>query len=129
MKQTAKIVQINGQQLICEIQCADACAACKAKSLCGGGGSSKQITLLGTGHERHVGDLIEVEVSSTTGFRAVLLAYLIPAVLIIATLIVMQSVHVSELAAGLTTLGVVALYYICVKIFGIGRSISITIVE
>lgn len=129
LKQNAKIVAVNGDTITCTIVCAEACAGCAANALCGAGNEQKTITLVDISRCRNVGDDIEIEVSTKTGLRAIAMAYLIPVVLIIATLLITQSIAISELWQGLITLGVVVIYYIIIKIFGIGRSISITIVE
>ncbi len=133
MYQQARIVSIDGDRIECAIDCGDACGGCKAKSVCSGlGGESsnkKILSLISTNPNHKVGDVISVEISTAMGLRAVLLAYMLPVVLVIGLLLLLQSIGLSELWSGISALGALILYFVVIKVFGIGRSISVSIVE
>lgn len=112
--------------LTVSLSCADACASCKSKTMCGAD-RKKSITIVSDGVQRATGDKIILEVERGVGLRAVMWAYMIPVVLVIGSLLLMQSVGLSDLAAGLTALGILVVYYILIKILGLGDSVSIII--
>lgn len=128
MIQTAKITAVEGDNITCTIECGAACAACSAKGVCGSG-EQKTINLIDISRTRSVGDTVQLEVSTKTGLKAISIAYLIPSVLIIASLIITKSAGLAELWQGLITLFTVGLYYVAIKIFGFGKTISITIID
>ena len=51
------------------------------------------------------------------GYLAILLGYFIPAVLTIAALITLISLHVGELTAGLVSIGILIPYYLVLYFF------------
>ncbi len=126
---SATITAIEGEVMKCRVECYDACGGCAARRVCGGDDSGKELTLLCDNENYRVGDTIVVEVSSGMGLRAVILAYIVPIVLIIGVLLGGNALGLSELMVGVGALGVVAIYYLVVKIFGIGSSVSISIVD
>ncbi|MEG0602365.1 MAG: SoxR reducing system RseC family protein [Mucinivorans sp.] len=128
MKQEAIITKIEGEKITAMIDCAQACQSCAATSMCGTA-KAKEITLISRGVARKVGDRLLIEVTRGMGFAAVAWAYLVPAVLLIGMLLLLQALGVGELAAGLTALGSVVVYYILIKILGLGAGVSITIIE
>ncbi len=128
MQQIAEIISIRDGELECKIQCGDACQGCAARRVCGTAESSKTISVYSNNPDLKVGDSITIEISSQMGLKAVLLAYLMPVFIIIALLLLLQEFGFSELSSGLIAIGAVAVYYLFIKIFAIGRSLGVTIV-
>lgn len=128
MIQQAVITQIEGQTLTAEIHCSDACGACAAKSLCGAG-AKKELTLLADRSDRYVGEVLTLEVSSGAGLKAIALVYLLPVALMLAVLIVGQQLDWLPWATGVGALGTAALYFLIVKLAGVGKGIEITIID
>lgn len=128
MKQEAIITKIEGDTITAQITCADACKSCKAASMCGTD-KQKTITLVEVDTQRAVGDHISLELERGAGLRAVAVAYLVPVALAIALLLVMQALGVSDMVAGLSALGLIVVYYILIKVLGLGAGVSVTIVE
>lgn len=128
LRQEALITAIEGDKMRAQIICQDACAACKAKSMCGVD-RKKEITLMGDDRHYAVGQHLTLEVSRNAGLMAVMWAYLIPVAIILGVLLLMQSLGYSDLTAGLTALGVMGVYYILIKILDLGGGVSITIIE
>lgn len=131
MQQQAIITKIEGNKLTCTVSCSEACGSCAAKKVCGvsESDSGKAITLISYNTDHKVGDTINVEVSNAMGLRAVLYAYLIPIIIIIGAVLGLQAFGISELICGISAIGALALYYICIKLFSIGGSVSISIIE
>ena len=65
----------------------------------------------------HEGDPVTVSINANRGLQAVLLAYILPAALILATFVSLTSVHLSEVWVALITLLVVVLYAAVLYLF------------
>ncbi|MEG0163100.1 MAG: SoxR reducing system RseC family protein [Mucinivorans sp.] len=128
MKQEAIITKIEGETITANIDCAEACRGCSATAMCGTA-KAKEITLHADGAQRCVGDRVVLELERGVGMAAVAWAYLIPAVLLIGLLLLLQSLGVNELISGLSALGAVVIYYVLIKVLGLGAGVSITIIE
>ncbi len=131
MQQSATIISIKGEKIECKVDCGDACKGCAARKVCGGEEEKegKVLTLTSYNKNHKVGDHITIEVSNSMGLKAVILAYLLPVAILIGVLLTLQAVGVEELTAGLSALGALALYFIAMKIFKIGNSVSVSISE
>lgn len=115
--QHATITKIEDGQLFLSICRPEACGACKAQSVCSSDGGGKEVILADDGRGRVVGDEVVLKISRSQGFLAIILAYLVPVAVIVALLLGLQSVDISEVAAGGITLGVVVVYFILLRIF------------
>lgn len=58
------------------------------------------------------GEQVMVSVTRNMGLRAVFLAYVVPFLVLLASLLILLEAGLSEAAAGLISLGILALYYI-----------------
>ncbi len=108
-----RIVSITPEVTTVEIVSESACAACHAKGLCSLGDSTvKQVELPTRGWDNYsVGQEVSVVLRASMGHKAVWLAYVIPLVVMVASLLLTLSAGGSELLAGLVAIGAVALYY------------------
>lgn len=114
-----RIVEVTPVFTTVEIISESACSACHAKSLCGLGESvKKEIQVPTRGWDNYApGDEVTVALKATMGHKAVWVAYMIPLVILLAVLLVLSGLGVSELTAGLSAIGAVAVYYILIRIF------------
>ena len=102
-----------------QMQVLSACAACEAHARCTFSEKKDKIVDIETAQwqQYHEGDPVTVIINSAHGLLAVLLAYILPAVVILATFALLFSLHLSELWVALITLVAVALYggilYLC----------------
>ncbi len=130
-RQKAEIISIKDNLLSCTINCAEACQGCAARKVCSadGKGSQKDISLYSDNSNHKVGDIITLEVSTAMGLKAVLLAYILPVILILLLIIILKEMGVSELISGLSALGGLTLYFLSLKFFKWGKSVSISILE
>ncbi len=130
MQKIARIVSIDSSGLLdCEIDCGTACSGCAMRKACNPESSVRRITLLNTLGGLEVGDSIEVEVSSSMGMRAIFFAYMLPVLLLVLSMCLLVYFGASELVQGLSALGVLLVYFVCVRVFGIGSGVSIEIVK
>lgn len=109
---------IEGDMIRVEIVAESACAACAARSACGMSESTqKEIEV----HTREastysVNERCVVSVERAAGMKAVVLAYCMPLVLMMVALVVCSAAGLSDGVAAMTALGVVAVYYLGVRL-------------
>ena len=91
-----------------------ACSECHAAGLCGMGDMAEKAVEVPTDPytRRQVGDEVEVLLKASMGFKAVYLAYLIPLLIILAVILGLLALGVSEVISALSGLGAVAVYYL-----------------
>lgn len=118
IRQSATIVGITPDELVVEVCRPDACTACRAKSLCQGGDDTngKRMTLLNDRQGYEVGEKVTLLMRQSSGLKAVIIAYLIPVVLIVATLLIGQYYAVKEVVTALVALGILILYLIAIRL-------------
>ena len=108
------VLSINGERIDVSILSESACATCKVKSACGMSETEEKVVSIFT-HDApayRVGEQVVVSVTRNMGLRAVFLAYVVPFLVLLVSLLVLLEAGLSEAAAGLISLGVLALYYI-----------------
>ena len=110
-----RIIAIDPQVTSVQIVSQSACSACHAKGLCSLGESKEKIVDLPTTPGNwSVGQDVMVFVRKTMGFKAVWIAYVAPLFILVAVLLGTLAASVSELAAGLSAIGAVAVYYLVI---------------
>ena len=109
------IVQaIEGQNITVLLTVKSACAACHAKGMCGTSEESDRSVLAqNVNHEKfEVGERVQVIMKEELANQAVLLAYLFPLLILIATFIVMGLCCTNDLINVLAALSATALYFL-----------------
>ncbi len=111
---TGIVIQATTQEVLVRIEARGACAACNAKKLCGMGESEDKLVSVVTPAAElfRAGEEVEVSVQQQMGIKAVVIAYVVPFLLVLTALLVMLQSGVGELAAGLSALGLLGLYYV-----------------
>ena len=136
IKHDGIIIALNedGTALVRIVQ-TSACAACKAKAMCASAESTeKEMTavLLGENgkvktennstQSYHVGDTVEVMVQQKMGWKAVVLAYLLPFFVMLAVVAVGSGIgnrisEIGEEVIGTVALCAMAMYYLVLGLF------------
>ena len=142
IKHDGIIIALNGDgTALVRIVQTSACAACKAKAMCASAESAEKemtVVLLGengkvktennstqsytTLHDStqsyHVGDTVEVMVQQKMGWKAVVLAYLLPFFVMLAVMFIGNAIWaVREEILGTVALCAMALYYLVLGMF------------
>ena len=121
IKHDGIIIALNedGTALVRIVQ-TSACSACKAKAMCASAESAEKemtVVLLGDG-QWVVGDTVEVMVQQKMGWKAVVLAYLLPFFVMLAVMFVGNAIWaVREEILGTVALCTMALYYLVLGMF------------
>jgi sigma-E factor negative regulatory protein RseC len=114
------IVSAVGERLVeVEMVVEDACTGCKAKGLCGVDEGNKRFVTVYEPLAQYytVGEEVMVGVSETMGMKAATYAYIIPFFILLGVLLLTLHIGWSETSAGLTSLGVMSLYYVVLFFF------------
>jgi sigma-E factor negative regulatory protein RseC len=108
-----------------------ACGSCQLKKACGMDESTEKIITVFTPDARflHVGDRVEVLMKPTMGYRAIVIAYVVPVAVVLAALAVLVRAGVAEIISAGAAIGFLAVYYFIVYLFRdrIGKSIRFEI--
>ena len=130
IRQSATVMLVTPSEIEVEVCRPEACAACKAKSVCSeGGGEGKRMTLINDGQGYAVGEQITLVMRRSSGLKAVLIAYLVPVFLIVAALLIFQAMQVKDIIAAVATLSILGLYFLVIRLLRgrINRELTIEI--
>ena len=118
IRHTGIVLSVHGEMAHVQIVQTSACSACKAKSLCMSSESQAKEMDAVMLEPMTVGDQVEVEVRERLAWRAVLLAYLLPFVVMLAIIAILDfATPWSEAVVGSLSLCGIALYYIGLSFF------------
>ena len=114
------VLSINGEKAHVQIVQTSACSACKARSMCMSSESqSKEMDAIML-EPMKIGDKVEVEVRERLAWKAVLLAYILPFIVMLAIIAILDfATDWSEAVVGTLSLCGIALYYIGLSVFRI----------
>ncbi|MBP5548506.1 MAG: SoxR reducing system RseC family protein [Bacteroidales bacterium] len=97
-----------------EMHVLSACASCKAHEKCGFVDKADKVVEVEAPEwqQYHVGDKVMVSVNESLGLLAVLLAYFLPAIVIIAAVIVLSIYTPSEALVAFIVIALIAVYFV-----------------
>ncbi|MDR1023968.1 MAG: SoxR reducing system RseC family protein [Prevotellaceae bacterium] len=105
VSQTGIVENIDGNGVLVRIKPS-------AKEGASASGAEQDFVLLPLGlHRLSIGEMVSVVEKQSLGKKAVALVYLLPVVILLGCLLLLLSAGVGEGVAGLSSLGVLALYY------------------
>lgn len=108
---------VGNNKIVVRITAAPDCAGCHASGVCGFAGREEKIIDISGNYDVKPGENVTVMMQKSMGFKAVLLSYMIPFILVMAALIVLVSLSVSELTAGLVSISVLVPYFLILYFF------------
>jgi sigma-E factor negative regulatory protein RseC len=108
------IEHIDGNHIKVRILQQSACSACHAKGYCTAADSSeKTVDIVDSSGRFKVHDRVTIEGKTSLGYKAVLWAYVIPLVLIVAMVILSTYIcHLNEIQTALLAISILAPYYV-----------------
>ena len=113
-----KILEIKGEKITVGILNVSACSGCHAKGACTMSDmKEKSIDVIDYSNRFEVGEKVKVTYRESLGWFALMLAYVVPFVLVLATLFIASSITNDELISGLLALSVIPPYYIILSFF------------
>jgi len=95
-----------------------ACASCHAQGACSASDmQNKVIEAVDYQNKVKPGDMVTVVTKESTGFKAVFLAYILPFILVLISLIIGNMYAINESASGLISLSILIPYYLVLYLF------------
>jgi len=111
------VTSVDGKTAFVKIEVKSACSACHAKGLCSAADMAEKIIDTVSDEPLIIGDSVIVEMDEKLGFKAVMFAFLIPFILLVATLFVSWNVSGSESIAAFSSIGILVPYYLGLVVF------------
>ncbi|MEG1936240.1 MAG: SoxR reducing system RseC family protein [Rikenellaceae bacterium] len=113
IKHSGIVVSKDGCKVVVSITAESACAGCHVKSVCSASDTKDKIIEadITDGVSMEIGDEVEVVVSQESGYFAVLMSYIVPVILMVASIIIILKVGFSELVGALGSLCIVTVYF------------------
>jgi positive regulator of sigma E activity len=105
------------KSVIVSISTFSACAGCHAENSCSLSGREEKIVEVHGNYSVKPGDRVTVVMKQSIGFTALFFGYLLPLISVILMLILLISLNINELIAGLTSLGMLVPYYFILRLF------------
>ncbi len=108
---------VNGDNIEVEITVSSACSECHAKSICIPTDRRRETVTAQNLHGERLepGDKVLIMLEGAAGNRAVVLAYVLPFIVLMAALFGTYAITRSELAGVIASVACVVLYYIVLK--------------
>lgn len=107
------VARVTGNKLSVKILQQSACSGCHAKNSCMAADSKEKIVDIFDFSGKHqVNDFVTIVGKESMGYKAILWAFLLPLILLVAVLIIIQSTtQMSEVNAALTAVASLVPYY------------------
>jgi sigma-E factor negative regulatory protein RseC len=118
IEHTGLVSKIDEKFAYITIEQISACSACHARGACSVSDvAEKTIEVPNAGSDVRVGERVKVVGSSSMGLFAVLLAFVVPFLLILASLLITRQLTDSEALSGTISLTVLIPYYLLLSLF------------
>ena len=113
------VISSDNKQVKVKMEVISACASCEAHARCTFSEKKDKVVDIDTpdGEQYAPGDRVTVIINSGHGLLAVLIAYVLPALLILAVFALLYALHLPELWIALATLLSVGLYALALYFF------------
>jgi len=112
------VSRIEGNRITVAFIAQSACGACNAKNFCQvAEQKEKEVQVTDSTGRFQVGETVNLVMHQSMGTRAVFLAYVVPFILMILSLICTNAIAHNEIVSAFIALGVLALYYIILSFF------------
>ncbi len=118
IEHTGIVTHIDGTKIQVQIVQLSACSSCHAKGACSASDiDEKRIDAETTDTTLKIGDQVQLIGESSMGLFAVLIAFIIPFLLILISLLILRSYTTNEALSGIIALGVLVPYFIILSLF------------
>lgn len=111
------VQNVGDNSVLVRIVSSAACSGCHAESVCSLSGREDKIVDVSGLYDVSPGDRVTVLMKQSQGFRAVLLGYIVPFAILVASLVLLIFLSFSELFAGVVSLLILFPYYLTLYFF------------
>jgi positive regulator of sigma E activity len=111
------VKKVDANSVLISIISNSACSGCHAEGLCSISGKEERTVDIRGKYNVVPGDNVTVVMEETAGYRAVVLSYIIPLIIVVAGLVVLSSISSNELISGLGSISLLFPYYLVLYLF------------
>ena len=111
------VKKVDANSVLVSITSCSACSGCHAEGMCGISGNEEKLIDVTGKYNVSPGDTVTIMMERATGYKAVALSYLAPLTLLIASLIILDSMSVNEAVAGLISVSLLLPYFTVLYLF------------
>jgi sigma-E factor negative regulatory protein RseC len=111
------VKKVDSNSVFVSILSETACSGCHAEKLCNFSGEKEKVVEVKGKYNVAPGDPVTILMEQSMGYKALLISYLIPLLILIVSLIVLNAFAVSELMSGLVSVLVLVPYFIILYFF------------
>ena len=119
MEHKGIVSEIGEKMVEVEFVTESACSECRAKGLCGVDEGNRRFVTVWEPLAQYysVGEEVMIGVSEVMGMKAAVWAYIVPFFILVGGLLLTTHLGWGEVASGLSSLGVMCLYYVVLWLF------------
>jgi sigma-E factor negative regulatory protein RseC len=118
IQQKGTVEEFTGHNIKVKIHREASCGHCGAKGLCYiGEGTERTIEISDFSSDLKIGDTVAISIARSMGNKAVMLGYMVPFIILLTTLIVLNSSGAREWLSGLLAIISLIPYYILLYLF------------
>lgn len=118
IKHSGVVLSIDGQTARIKILQTSACAACKAREICVSSESQEKVIEAMMLEPLQIGEKAEVIVREQLAWKAILLGYILPFIVMVAVIVVLDvCTTLDETISGTIALCSIAVYYLVLRLF------------
>jgi sigma-E factor negative regulatory protein RseC len=111
------VQKADDKAAIVTISAATACSGCHAEGSCTLSGKEEKIIEVAGNYNVKPGDRVTILMKQSMGYAALFFGYLLPLISVIFTLVILISINLNELSAGLISLAMLIPYYFILYLF------------
>ncbi|MBQ3635618.1 MAG: SoxR reducing system RseC family protein [Bacteroidales bacterium] len=119
IEHNGRVVSQEGDCAEVEIVSTSACGSCQAAKLCNAAESKRKLvkTYLVPGQTVALGEEVTIVGEESMGLKAAVLAYVVPLILMLVTLLISHAFSLSDLIGGIAALVVAGIYFVVLRSF------------
>lgn len=106
------VQKVGSDSVVVDITSVSACSGCHAEGFCSLSDKKEKSVKIAGSYNVAPGERVTVVMNESTGFRAVILSYVIPLFILLFAIVILTSLSVNELTAGLISIAVLVPYFI-----------------
>ena len=112
-----KVQKVHPDSVIVKIVSESACSGCHAQGHCSLSGSEEKTVSVTGRYDVTTGDTVTVMMKQSMGYNALFIGYLVPFLILLSGLVLFVSISLPEVYAGLSSIGLLVLYYLTIYFF------------
>ncbi len=106
------VSKVDTNSVLVTIVSASACSGCHAEGFCNISGKEEKVVSVEGKYNVAPGDNVTIVMKRSMGYKAVVLSYLTPLILVIVSLVILLSLKINELTAGMASILILIPYFL-----------------